>query len=130
MPEIQGIHHVALCVTDLEASTEWYQRVLGATPVMQGMELQPGHTITLLACGQLMIGLHVDEKGESGDRFSEFRVGLDHIGFGCASRTEVEEWAARLDELGVPHSGIQDVPYGHMLVFRDPDNIQLEFFAE
>jgi hypothetical protein len=29
----------------------------------------------------------------------------------------------------VENSGVTDAPYGHVLVFRDPDNIQLEFFA-
>jgi hypothetical protein len=36
-----------------------------------------------------------------------------------------------LDSLGVPHNGVNDtdhpIPYS-ALVFRDPDNIQLEFF--
>ncbi len=29
MPSIQGASHVALTVRDMEASTEWYQRVFG-----------------------------------------------------------------------------------------------------
>ena len=37
---------------------------------------------------------------------------------------------AKLDDLGIEHSGIRDltdpVPFS-TLVFRDPDNIQLEF---
>ena len=36
---------------------------------------------------------------------------------------------ARLDEVGVEHSGLKDVPYGTVLTFRDPDNIQLEFYS-
>jgi glyoxylase I family protein len=37
----------------------------------------------------------------------------------------LERWRERLDELGIPHSGIKD---DHILVARDPDNIQFEFF--
>jgi glyoxylase I family protein len=59
----------------------------------------------------------------------ERRPGLDHVAFGVADRAELEEWAARLDELGVAHGDIVDAGYGSGLAFRDPDNIQLELFA-
>jgi hypothetical protein len=40
-------------------------------------------------------------------------------------------WAAWLDELGIEHSGVIDtdrpIPYS-VVVFRDPDNVQLELF--
>jgi glyoxylase I family protein len=42
-------------------------------------------------------------------------------------------WATWLDELGVEHSGVIDtdkpVPYS-VVVFRDPDNIQLELIHQ
>ena len=47
-------------------------------------------------------------------------------------REELEAWTAWLDELGVEHSGIRtgDEPFPFAtVVFRDPDNIQLELFA-
>jgi glyoxylase I family protein len=65
-----------------------------------------------------------------GEAFSEFRTGLDHLEFLVATRGDLQEWAERLDELGVAHSGVKEPPYTQnaMLTFRDPDNIQLEFF--
>jgi glyoxylase I family protein len=68
--------------------------------------------------------------GHRGGQFSsgEFRIGLDHIAFGCASREELQSWPTRLDALGIEHGEILDRPYGAGLAFRDPDNIQLEFF--
>jgi hypothetical protein len=47
-----------------------------------------------------------------------------------AARDDLEQWAERLNELGVRHSGVKnlDYPANAMLTFRDPDNIQLEFF--
>lgn len=38
-------------------------------------------------------------------------------------------WEARLTELGVEHSPIADLPGFGVLVFRDPDNVQLEFIT-
>jgi hypothetical protein len=46
-------------------------------------------------------------------------------------RADLDAWAAWLDSQGVPHSGVNDtddpIPYS-TLIFRDPDNIQLELF--
>jgi catechol-2,3-dioxygenase len=54
---------------------------------------------------------------------------LDHVGFGCANRAELETWMHRLGELRIQHGGIIDAPCGSGLSFRDPDGIALEFFA-
>jgi hypothetical protein len=59
--------------------------------------------------------------------FDERRVGLDHLSFDVESRTQLDGWMARLVELDIPHSGISDEPMWDVLVFRDPDNVQLEF---
>jgi catechol-2,3-dioxygenase len=75
------------------------------------------------------LGLHGFPDLASHEPFDERKPGLDHIAFGCASRNELVEWAARLDELGVAHGDIVDAAYGSGLSFRDPDNIALELFA-
>ncbi len=51
------------------------------------------------------------------------------MAFGVADRSELEKWAARLDELGIERGRIKDAPYGSGVSFRDPDGIALEFFA-
>ncbi len=45
-------------------------------------------------------------------------------------REDLDEWAERLNRLEIPHSGVKEPDYTRnaMLTFRDPDNIQLEFF--
>jgi catechol 2,3-dioxygenase-like lactoylglutathione lyase family enzyme len=74
--------------------------------------------------------LHQHHSGSpDSDTFDEYRLGLDHIAYGYADRKELEEWLKRLEELGIPTVGSL-TPYGSGLAFRDPDNIQLEFFAE
>jgi catechol 2,3-dioxygenase-like lactoylglutathione lyase family enzyme len=76
----------------------------------------------------IAIGLH-HHDANPGQLFHESQTGLDHISFGVADRTDLDAWAAWLDELGIEHSGVIDtdnpVPYS-VIVFRDPDNIQLE----
>jgi catechol-2,3-dioxygenase len=79
--------------------------------------------------GGTLVGLHQHATPAPQGDFSEYRVGLDHVAFGCANRAELEAWARRLDELGIEHGGIKDAAYGSGVSFRDPDNIALEFFA-
>lgn len=79
------------------------------------------------------IGIGLDfHQANRGEAFDECRTGLDHLSFGVATRDELAAWAARLDELGIQHAGIRDEqqPLAYStVVFRDPDNIQLEFIA-
>ena len=63
------------------------------------------------------------------DEFSALRIGLDHLSLAVESREELERWLEHLDACGVPHSGASEMPYGWVVVFRDPDNIQLELLA-
>jgi glyoxylase I family protein len=78
--------------------------------------------------GGQLFGLHTQPDG-AGDRFDEYRTGLDHVAFVCRDRSEQEGWAARLDTLGIAHGGIRDARFGSALSSRDPDGIALEFFA-
>ncbi|MGJ6121289.1 VOC family protein [Mycolicibacterium sp. Y3] len=131
-----GVHHVSLTVTDLTASIEWYQRVfqtqrLDITIPHYGRE-ETGYSVLLPEPRSgLIFGLHTN-TGNRGEPFDEARTGLDHVSFGVSGRAALEAWVAWLDELGVEHTGIVDevdpIRYS-TVVFRDPDNIQLELIA-
>ena len=127
MPAFPAITHVALTVTDLDRSRQWYQRLFDTDPVLDE-NTGPFHHVVWLIGGTL-VGIHGFPDLHSSDPFDERRVGLDHLAFACANRGQLEEWEARLAELGIANGGIVDAPYGSGLSFRDPDNIALEFFA-
>jgi glyoxylase I family protein len=122
-----AITHVAVTVTDLDASQAWYTKVLGVEPVLDQDTGPFRHIVYLL--GNTAFGLHGFPDLAGTEPFNERNPGLDHIAFGVASRDELAGWAARLDELGVARSDIVDASYGSGLSFRDPDNIALELFA-
>ena len=130
MPQLAttNLHHIALTVTDLDASIAWYERVFGIAYQMDGPH--EGGVGKLLAdpAWRLIIVLHRHDANQR-ERFAETRTGLDHVGFSVPSRADLEAWQAHLQQLGVVQSPIADTPYGSILVFRDPDNIQLEMFA-
>jgi len=124
-----GLNHVAITVRDMKISGLWYQTLFGADPILDEHTAAGFRHLVWLLDGATVFGVHQHERPAPDERFSEFRVGLDHVGFGCANRAELETWMARLNELGVQHGGIVDAPYGSGLSFRDPDGIALEFFA-
>jgi catechol 2,3-dioxygenase-like lactoylglutathione lyase family enzyme len=107
MADFPPVTHVALTVRDLSVSVRWYQALFDAQPVLdEDTDPDFHHTVYLL--GNTLVGLHQHAKPAPDEPFSEFRVGLDHVAFGCADRAELESWARRLDELGVEHSEITD----------------------
>ena len=130
MPEISGIHHVSVTVTDIERSVLWYCEVLGLTKLME--EPHPDGTGYAVVLGKpdwsMCVGLHVHPTNEK-ERFSETRTGLDHVGFMVSGHADLEAWESRLTELRVEHSPINDKEGYSVLVFRDPDNVQLEFIS-
>jgi glyoxylase I family protein len=133
-----SLHHIAITVTNLEASIAWYERVFGIAVQMEVPH--PGGTGMILANEgwQLVFALHRHEANGR-ESFAETRTGLDHIGLRVPGRADLEAWQAHLDALGVrrspmadqpcTQSPIEDRPFGSILVFRDPDNIPLELFA-
>jgi glyoxylase I family protein len=127
MPTMPAITHVAVTVNDLSVSVPWYSRLFDAEPVLDEDTGPFHHTVFLL--GNTLFGVHGFPELQSTSAFEERRPGLDHVAFGCTDRAELEDWEARLDELGIAHGGIVDAHYGSGLSFRDPDNIALELFC-
>ena len=129
MSTFPPLTHVALTVRNLEVSIPWYQMLFDSEPVIdEDTDPDLHHTVYLIGNGTL-IGLHQHGTAAPPESFSEFRVGLDHVAFGCEDRDELEKWALRLDELGIARGRIKDAAYGSGVSFRDPDGIALEFFA-
>jgi len=134
-PPTLGLHHFSPTVSDVECSAEWYERVFGLQRLDRiaphhGDE-DGGYAVLLVdpAAGYL-VGLHHHRDAVPG-RFDERRVGLDHVAWAVAERSDLDAWVAWLDRNEIAHSGVIDTsgasPYS-VVVFRDPDGIQLELF--
>jgi catechol 2,3-dioxygenase-like lactoylglutathione lyase family enzyme len=119
------IHHVGLSVHDIEKSTDWYVRMFGLTVVAE-FDAPAPMKVLMTKDGQA-IDLRQDPSVTPAD-FTQEHVGLDHIGFVCSSREELDEWRRQLQDEGVADSGVVESPFGWHVNFRDPDGIPLEFF--
>lgn len=125
-------------MTDIDTSVSWYENVFG---IRYRRDVpHEGGVGKLIADDnwELMIVLHRHDTND-GSLFAETTAGLDHAGFLVPTRADLQAWQAHLEANGVTRcatatkpltqSPITDEDYGSVLVFRDPDNIQLEFFA-
>src|SRR5437764_6068372 len=110
MPEFPALAHVAVTVSDLNRSRGWYQALFDSQPVLDE-DTGPFHHVVWLLGGTLY-GIHQHAQPSGSSPFDELRPGLDHVSFGVADRSALEQWASRLEELGISHGGIVDAPYG------------------
>jgi glyoxylase I family protein len=67
MTDFPSLGHIAVTVTDLERSTQWYTLLFGSKPVLDEDEESGGfhHTVYALSGGQLF-GLHTHTRPTSG----------------------------------------------------------------
>jgi len=131
---IGDIHHFGLTVRDVESSAAWYVEVLGFRRVGEFESPNGAFRKVFLCHGGLRARLGLTEHQDGGQKlFDETRVGLDHVAFEVPDREELDAWASRLAAAAVVHSPIAPAnssPGAAVLVFRDPDNIQLELFFD
>jgi catechol 2,3-dioxygenase-like lactoylglutathione lyase family enzyme len=131
---IPGLHHIVLSVTDLERSRLFYGEVLGFAlrrispefpdPVFAGSYF--------FYAGDVEIFLVSHALTAPRDRFSEFRVGLDHLSFRAPDEAALVALAEKLAQAGIENSGVKEFGSSgnRYVAFRDPDHIQLEYWLE
>lgn len=125
LTSLTGLSHISLSVANRDASVDWYCRVLGFDVLVPQMDSVTWKRSILLHPSGLVLGF--TQHLENSD-FDPRNVGIDHLSFGVADRSDLEKWSDRFAELGVVHSPVADSEWGEVLSFRDPDNIQLELF--
>ena len=109
MPQVDGVAHVALTITDLDRSKEWYADVLGWQSIFDGEEEGLRYSLGILPGTNLIVGLR-QHLGGTGERFTPDRTGLDHLAFGVPARADLEEWVETFKEKGVKYTDIIDAP--------------------
>lgn len=123
-----GIHHMAITVSDVDRSLDFYTRLLGFEVAV---EFRPR---VMLSNGQVALVLtppYDPAQAPANDRFSEHRIGLDHLSFSMDSLDDLQAAADLFDEEGVERGDIRLLDgFGiYVMAFRDPDNVQLELTA-
>ena len=134
-----AIHHIRLTVTDIHRSKAFYQTLVGGEPAFDFSDKvdEPGvkeDQEQLYGGAGFMIGdqlLGLRPVADATDAFQSTRVGLDHISFLLNSAEELRAAGARLDDAGIKHGEILELPGFDIAVLslQDPDDINLELTA-
>jgi len=116
-----AVHHIALKVSNLECSRDFYLKTLGFPAVMEFPDL------FLFSAGTTVVGI---SRAREAGAFNPHRVGLNHIALACTDDAELERVAQALSNAGVENTGVKlDETLGKRYVaFKDPDRIAWEFF--
>jgi glyoxylase I family protein len=122
-----GVNHIVLTVSDVARARAFYRDILECD--VRDIAANPDYGF-YFAVGEVEFYLSPSRTPVPDDRFSEFRVGLDHISFTVPDRATLDALAVKLMSAGVDTKGVEQfAPTGNYYVaFRDPDNIQLEFW--
>lgn len=133
MAKLTGVHHLALTVTDVDRSVPWYERVLDLRETRRREDPDTGlRKVVLQAPGDAFSVVLLQHPDTERGPFDERRTGLDHAAFTVPTYAELRQWEQRLAEYGVEYSPAKQsrtLPGSAVVVFRDPDGIQLEVWA-
>ena len=117
---VTGVSHLALKVSDLDASVTWYKDALSLEEFIRepsgrfvGLRSASGFQIALFTGGQ---------PHNSG--------ALDHVAFAVGDLDTLTSWVDHLTTIGVAHEGIKPNPLGHSVDLFDPDGNNIELVSE
>jgi catechol 2,3-dioxygenase-like lactoylglutathione lyase family enzyme len=119
-----GLTHVALPVTNVDASVAFYAKYAGMKVVHRRVDAAAGNTVVWLSDGTRPFAIVLIEEREVRSPL----VPIAHLGVGCASRAEVERLVEEAKTEGRPTLGPIDAPYpvGYFALISDPDQHTLE----
>ena len=129
---VEGLDHIAITVMDVEATVEWYQRVLGAEPLHLDLWRAGKIPVVLLQVGASRLSVH-PAAAPAAPHAHAPTVGSNDICFRFAG--PVSEVLGLLESIGidvvdgpVPRPA-SDGERGQSVYFRDPDQNLIELLT-
>jgi catechol 2,3-dioxygenase-like lactoylglutathione lyase family enzyme/ketosteroid isomerase-like protein len=117
--DVAHIDHVAIAVTDVERSVEWYSDVLG----MDRRHPEWGTEPAMVCAGETCVALFAIE-GEAQPPPARDAIAMRHLAF-RVDRAGFERAQSELRERGIAFE-VMDHQTAHSVYFQDPDGHRLE----
>ena len=127
MPPLSQIHHVKLPVSNLLASREWYQHVLGFQVEIEFTEDGDLRGLAMADRDRtLRLALRLDPERAAA------LSGFDPVALAVPTRDDVQAWAEHRDSIGQQHGGVVKGHHGRAVLvgLHDPDRIEIRLHAD
>lgn len=124
MITVRGLHHVKVPVSDLTRSRAWYETVLPLSPHLEFPD--DSGTVRGVAyhpLGNLTLCLREDRPR------ARALAGFNPLAVLVATRADLDDIAAHLDQLAVTRGPVLTATLGWLLSAADPDRIELRFYT-
>ncbi len=127
-PMTNGAHHVGLTVTELEASAEFFVKILGWSEVRR----DPVYPAIFITDGVLMISLWKTKSDAPKEFNRKENIGLHHLALSVDSFEALDAVHDKMikNEIKVEFSPelLRDGPAKHMMCY-EPSGIRVEFIC-
>lgn len=124
-PELAGVHHLKLPVSDLDRSVSWYATRLGYQVVIEFRQSGRRTGVSMThPNGGPWLGLVLDPVR------ARAAAGFDYFSIGVRDRQQIDALAAHLTALGEEHAGVHFATVGWILpMLHDPDGHEVRFYS-
>jgi catechol 2,3-dioxygenase-like lactoylglutathione lyase family enzyme len=133
----RGMHHLALCTNDMEATVKFWTEVLEC-PIVVTLHLPPVDPFAGLTWGDLADKKHYFFDIGNGDRVAFFDLKDEtpetkdkgfahHVALGVENEDALIEAKAHLERHGVEVSDVVDHLFCKSIYFRDPNGVFMEY---
>ena len=121
MPEIIGVSHVTLTVTDLPLAKWFWVEVMGLELAVDADPM----FVAVHRKARLGISCRTHDVARS-EPFDERRFGLDHLALSVRDVAALETWEHRLRAHQVEFTPVTESDWGWHLNVRAPENLAVE----
>ena len=126
--QTQGVHHITIVGADRKTSIDFWEGLLGMPFVFEQPNLDNGaesHLYFDPGDGRLVTVFTNEERVPDPSRVSREPGNVQHLAFALSQATFYQA-VERLDERGVPHSGVKDRGFMDSIYFDDPLGLLIE----
>jgi catechol 2,3-dioxygenase-like lactoylglutathione lyase family enzyme len=124
----QGVHHITLVGADRQTSIDFWEGMLGMPFVFEQPNLdrsEESHLYFDPGDGRLITVFTNEQRPPDSEHPPADPGAVHHIAFSVSNAT-FRQVVERLDERGIPHSGVKDRGFMDSIYFRDPLGLLVE----
>ena len=126
--QTQGVHHITLVGADRQTSIDFWEGLLGMPFVFEQPNLDrasESHLYFDPGDGRLITIFTNEERAADPTPVPKDAGAVHHIAF-AISNAVFRQTVERLDERGIPHSGVKDRGFMDSIYFDDPLGLRIE----